>query len=187
MSGCGQAASSASRPIRFGDVGRDADDLAARARGDLRDGLVELLAIAAIDDHVDAFGRQRLGARSPEPLARRADDGQAAADPQIHRTTLDTLPVARQCYGRVFVSRRRRVEGSHYRRNRSQSGSMPSPGRSGACTFPSGVDRDRLGQAIRQMIEVVTNSARGARAPRTSSSAAPPSRHAPVARFPIAL
>ncbi len=97
MSGSGQAASSASRPAGSVMSAATAMTLAAGC-GDLCDGLLELLAVAAVDDDVDAFGRQRLGARSAEPLARRADDGRAPPDPQVHAATLDTLPVARQYY-----------------------------------------------------------------------------------------
>ena len=69
-----------------GDVGGDSHDLAVDAGQVPQVGgcLLELLDVAAVDDEVDAFFSEGFGARTTEPLARRADDAPPPGDAEVH-------------------------------------------------------------------------------------------------------
>ncbi len=87
MSGSGHAAEERVTAGVGGDVGGDRDDLAVDARQVARmvgRCLLELLLVASVDDEVDAFFGEGFGARTTEPLARRAHDAPTPGDAEVH-------------------------------------------------------------------------------------------------------
>ena len=84
MSGSGQAANSAFWPSGVATSAATAVTFAPVALRDFGGGGLERLAVAAVDDDLATGLREARGAGAAEPLARRADDGLAAGDAEIH-------------------------------------------------------------------------------------------------------
>ncbi len=72
------------RLLGRGHVDRNGEHARAAVRADRRGRLLELSGIARADHDACPFAGERLGARAPEPFARREDERDAAVQSEIH-------------------------------------------------------------------------------------------------------
>ena len=84
--GCGAGGKQRLLPVRRSDIGGDRDHLGAGRFGDFGGGGLEPRGVAAVDHHLAAGFGEPEGAGLAEPAARRANDGLAAGNSEIHES-----------------------------------------------------------------------------------------------------